>query len=146
MFTDREDAGRRLGRHLADARGPADRLVVLGLPRGGVPVAARVAEVDERLSGLRETGVAGAETLYNSLGIVSNQAQQLGRELDGGEERVGAMGGRIGDLTEALTALAGQLENAVPASLARIEQQATRAQTAAREIVRGVFGIGRRRR
>jgi putative phosphoribosyl transferase len=41
-FDDREDAGRRLGRALAD-RGFGERVVVLGLPRGGVPVAARVA-------------------------------------------------------------------------------------------------------
>ncbi len=45
MFTDRDDAGSRLGRQLAtrtDVSGPGT--VVLGLPRGGVPVAARVAE------------------------------------------------------------------------------------------------------
>ena len=41
MFTDREDAGRRLGEALASRRGA--ELVVLGLPRGGVPVAAGVA-------------------------------------------------------------------------------------------------------
>jgi putative phosphoribosyl transferase len=44
-FRDRADAGRKLaelvGRHLADR--PAEGGVVLGLPRGGVPVAAEVA-------------------------------------------------------------------------------------------------------
>ncbi|RFU20923.1 phosphoribosyltransferase [Geodermatophilus marinus] len=40
-FADRRDAGRQLGARLADL-GPADP-VVLGLPRGGVPVAAEVA-------------------------------------------------------------------------------------------------------
>lgn len=40
-FRDRTDAGRRLGEHLAAWRGPD--VVVLGLPRGGVPVAAEVA-------------------------------------------------------------------------------------------------------
>lgn len=44
-FVDRVDAGRRLARHIAHHRphlhGPD--LVVLGLPRGGVPVAAEVA-------------------------------------------------------------------------------------------------------
>jgi putative phosphoribosyl transferase len=42
-FRDRADAGRKLGQALADIRGPD--LVVLGLPRGGVPVAFEVAKV-----------------------------------------------------------------------------------------------------
>ncbi|QRP51130.1 phosphoribosyltransferase [Amycolatopsis sp. FDAARGOS 1241] len=41
MFADRTDAGRKLGRALARERWVAP--VVLGLPRGGVPVAAEVA-------------------------------------------------------------------------------------------------------
>lgn len=42
LFSDRVDAGRRLGRKLTRLRG--QDVVVLGLPRGGVPVAAQVAE------------------------------------------------------------------------------------------------------
>jgi predicted phosphoribosyltransferase len=45
-FADRRDAGRALGTALterAQGAGPADGLVVLGLPRGGVVVAAEVA-------------------------------------------------------------------------------------------------------
>ena len=41
IFKDRVDAGRQLGRRLAGLRG--EDLVVLGLPRGGVPVAFEVA-------------------------------------------------------------------------------------------------------
>ncbi|HSL06934.1 MAG TPA: phosphoribosyltransferase family protein [Pseudonocardiaceae bacterium] len=41
MFVDRGDAGRRLGQRLQHLRG--EDVVVLGLPRGGVPVAAEVA-------------------------------------------------------------------------------------------------------
>ncbi|MFP5313233.1 MAG: phosphoribosyltransferase, partial [Actinomycetes bacterium] len=41
-FHDRSDAGRRLGKRLATLRGPD--VVVLGLPRGGVPVAFEVAK------------------------------------------------------------------------------------------------------
>lgn len=41
MFADREDAGRRLGQRLQHLRD--EDVVVLGLPRGGVPVAAEVA-------------------------------------------------------------------------------------------------------
>jgi putative phosphoribosyl transferase len=40
-FRDRTDAGRRLGEHLLPWRSP--ETIVLGLPRGGVPVAAEVA-------------------------------------------------------------------------------------------------------
>jgi putative phosphoribosyl transferase len=43
IFRDRRDAGRRLGETLLGLRGL--RPVVLGLPRGGVPVAAEVARV-----------------------------------------------------------------------------------------------------
>lgn len=42
MFSDRVDAGRQLAQHLAHLRGRD--LVVLGLPRGGVPVAVEVAD------------------------------------------------------------------------------------------------------
>ncbi|MGO8675344.1 MAG: phosphoribosyltransferase [Limisphaerales bacterium] len=45
MFASREDAGRRLGRCLKEERVEAD--VVLGLPRGGVVVAAAVAKILE---------------------------------------------------------------------------------------------------
>lgn len=41
IFEDRVDAGRQLGRRLSDLRG--QDMVVLGLPRGGVPVAFEVA-------------------------------------------------------------------------------------------------------
>ncbi len=45
-FASREDAGRRLGRHLLDQGVEAD--LVLGLPRGGVVVAAAVAQILQR--------------------------------------------------------------------------------------------------
>ena len=42
VFADRVDAGRRLAAKLEYLRG--ERVVVLGLPRGGVPVALQVAQ------------------------------------------------------------------------------------------------------
>ena len=43
VFADRADAGRRLAAKLEHLRG--EPVVVLGLPRGGVPVALEVAQV-----------------------------------------------------------------------------------------------------
>jgi predicted phosphoribosyltransferase len=63
-FVDRVDAGRQLGRALLHHRG-TDALV-LGLPRGGVPVAAEVAHaLDAELDVLvvRKLGVPGHEEL-----------------------------------------------------------------------------------
>lgn len=65
MFVNRNDAGRRLAEKLACYRNRAD-VVVLGIPRGGVPVALEVAQ---RLSApldiflLRKLGVPGHEEL-----------------------------------------------------------------------------------
>ena len=64
-FADRKDAGRRLGEELAHYAGQED-VVVLGLPRGGVPVAAEVARalgapLDVFL--VRKLGVPGHEEL-----------------------------------------------------------------------------------
>lgn len=65
LFTDRADAGLRLAQALSDYAGRADT-VVLGLPRGGVPVAAEVAKelrapLDIFL--VRKLGVPGHEEL-----------------------------------------------------------------------------------
>ena len=64
-FADREDAGRALAERLAHHAG-RDDVVVLGLPRGGVPVAAQVAAglhapLDVLL--VRKLGVPGREEL-----------------------------------------------------------------------------------
>ena len=48
MFADRVDAGERLATRLAHLRD--EDPVVLGLPRGGVPVAFAVAEAMDRLA------------------------------------------------------------------------------------------------
>ena len=44
MFRDRTEAGRRLAQHLGHLRD--EDVVVLGLPRGGVPVAYEVRALD----------------------------------------------------------------------------------------------------
>lgn len=64
-FRDRTDAGRRLARQLGDYAGDTD-VLVLGLPRGGVPVAYEVARaLDAPLDVflVRKLGVPGQEEL-----------------------------------------------------------------------------------
>ncbi|HLY48564.1 MAG TPA: phosphoribosyltransferase [Solirubrobacteraceae bacterium] len=64
-FRDRHDAGRRLSRELEHYRGRGD-VVVLGLPRGGVPVAYEVAGalgVPLDVFVVRKLGVPGHEEL-----------------------------------------------------------------------------------
>ncbi len=66
MFRDRIDAGIRLGERLADAGVVGDRPIVLGLPRGGVPVAAGVARTlacPLDVFVVRKLGVPGHEEL-----------------------------------------------------------------------------------
>lgn len=64
-FSDRREAGRRLARHLAEY-GDRDDVVVLGLPRGGVPVAYEVAlalHAPLDVLPVRKLGVPGREEL-----------------------------------------------------------------------------------
>jgi len=65
IFRDRSDAGRRLAERLSDYAG-RDDLVVLGLPRGGLPVAYEVAQVLRApldVFVVRKLGVPGHEEL-----------------------------------------------------------------------------------
>ncbi|MDO9525570.1 MAG: phosphoribosyltransferase family protein [Gemmobacter sp.] len=64
MFADRDEAGRELARHLLAMRDQAP--VILALPRGGVPVAARIAEALNApldLMLVRKIGVPGHREL-----------------------------------------------------------------------------------
>ena len=64
MFRNRQDAGRQLAKKLEQYRGT--NTVVLGLPRGGVPVAAEVARhvgLPLDIIGVRKLGVPGQEEL-----------------------------------------------------------------------------------
>ena len=76
LFTDRRDAGRRLADRLRRLRGPD--VVVLGIPRGGVPVAAVVAEeLGAPLDVLvvRKLGVPGHEEL--AMGAVGERGVRV---------------------------------------------------------------------
>jgi putative phosphoribosyl transferase len=69
MFADRVDAGRRLGAHVREALGASPDRLVLGLPRGGVPVAAEVA---------RELGASLDVLVVRKLGAPSQPEVAIG--------------------------------------------------------------------
>lgn len=71
-FTDRADAGRRLGRRLLELR--IDRPIVIGMARGGVPVAAEVAtrlKAPLDVAAVRKVGAPGRREL--ALGAVAEE-------------------------------------------------------------------------
>jgi putative phosphoribosyl transferase len=75
-FRDRKDAGRRLAERLEPLRGPD--VVVLGLPRGGVPVAAEVASAlgaPLDVIVVRKVGVPGQREL--AMGAVGEGGVQV---------------------------------------------------------------------
>ena len=74
MFRDRREAGRQLAKRLAVFRGEED-VVVLGLPRGGVPVAAEVAE---------SLGVPLGIQLVRKLGVPGEPELAMGAIASGG--------------------------------------------------------------
>jgi len=83
-FADRADAGRRLAERLRDYAG-RENVVVLGLPRGGVPVAAEVARALEApldVFLVRKLGVPGREELAFGA-IASGGARVLNPDVVG---------------------------------------------------------------
>ena len=76
LFRDRADAGRRLGALLHSYAGPQTR--VLGLPRGGVPVAAEIAHMLNApldVFVVRKLGVPGHEEL--AMGAIASSGVQI---------------------------------------------------------------------
>lgn len=111
MFSDRRDAGRRLAelvaRELADHPGPPD--VVLGLARGGVPVAAEVAA---RLAAPLDVIVA------RKLGTPWQPELAMGAIAEGGgrvlnEGLISELGITPDDIAEATASEARELERRV---------------------------------
>jgi len=104
-FTDRYDAGRRLGVALRDHAG--DRpLIVLGLPRGGVPVASCVAEALNApldIFVVRKLGVPGHEEL--ALGAIASGGVQVFNE-----DVIGQLGVRPEAIQRVIAAETRELE------------------------------------
>ncbi|MGA7910522.1 MAG: phosphoribosyltransferase [Candidatus Dormiibacterota bacterium] len=87
-FRDREDAGRHLARRLSDLAGRHD-LLVLGIPRGGVPVAYEVARAllaPLDVIVVRKLGVPGAEEL--AMGAIASGGVRVLNERVLGEIEV----------------------------------------------------------
>src|SRR5882672_5602162 len=76
LFKDRADAGRQLAGKLSGYAGRSD-VIVLGLPRGGVPVAAEVA---------RELGAPFDLFLVRKLGVPTHPELAMGAIAEGGVE------------------------------------------------------------
>ena len=84
-YRDRHEAGQLLGRELARRLGPKDDLIVLALPRGGVPVGHEVARaLDAPLDVfiVRKLGVPGHEELAMGA-IATGGVRVLNREVLG---------------------------------------------------------------
>jgi putative phosphoribosyl transferase len=108
-FADRTDAGRRLAEVVREA-GPYERPIVLGLPRGGVPVARPVAEIlDAPLDVL----------VVRKLGAPMNEEVAMGAIGPGG---IRVLDDRIAGMVGADDATLGRIEKREAAELERREQ------------------------
>jgi putative phosphoribosyl transferase len=106
-FADRHDAGRRLARLLGGLR--EERPVVLGIPRGGVPVAAEVAS---------SLGAPLDVVVVRKLGAPTNPEYAIGALAEGevgvvDERAVRALGIAPGDLQELIARTEGELEERI---------------------------------
>lgn len=75
QFHDRDEAGRLLGRELKKRLGARDDVVVLALPRGGVPIGFRVAE---------EIGAPLDVFIVRKLGVPGHEELAMGAIASGG--------------------------------------------------------------
>jgi putative phosphoribosyl transferase len=108
-FADRVDAGRRLAEAVRDA-GPYDRPIVLGLPRGGVPVAKPVADA---LAAPLDVLVV------RKLGVPSNEEVAMGAIGPGG---IRVLDDRVIGMVGADDAAIGRVERREAAELVRREE------------------------
>ena len=84
---------------------------------------------------LAESGISGTELLEGSLHSLRGSVQQLTAELGDGTGRAGDLLGQAQQVAEALGSLATQLDQDLPAALARVEGQADQTRAAASAIV-----------
>jgi hypothetical protein len=142
-----EDAVRNLGQRLGKIGGKIDDLAAKLAAQDAASHAlvngltAELAELDEKFATLGNTGTANSERLNQSVETVRACVQQLFLELSGGHDRAADLIDRAHDMAKALTELTGQLQGEVPAALAKVEEHAGKARTAASSIVPRVEAI-----
>jgi putative phosphoribosyl transferase len=109
VFRDRRDAGRRLSERLEPYR--AEHPVVVGIPRGGVPVAAEVA---------RALGAPLDVAVVRKIGAPQNPEFAMGALAEGGVHVLSAKVVRAAGLSDAkLRALIDEVEGELAARVAR---------------------------
>ncbi len=142
-----EDAARNLGQrldaiaekiqglagHLA-AQDAASQALVTGLAK-------ELAELDDWFATLGRTGTAQSERLAASVRTVHESTRALIEELTGGQERAVGLTTRAEEMNQALAVLGGQLGEALPEALQRVEAQAERTQAAAAALTPLVEGV-----
>jgi predicted phosphoribosyltransferase len=105
LFADRRDAGRKLATLLANVVEPRERLVVIALPRGGVPVAYYVASALAApldILAVRKLGVPGFEELAmgavaagGGTYVVESTLRLLGAKREQLEGTIAAVGAEL---------------------------------------------------
>ncbi len=101
QFRDRVQAGELLGEHLSRELGEVDDGIVLGLPRGGVPVAAAVA---------RHLGLPLDVYLVRKLGVPGHEEYAMGAIASGGVRVLNEVAVRNLDIGEATIAAVAERE------------------------------------
>ncbi|TFI56755.1 hypothetical protein E2493_18520 [Sphingomonas parva] len=122
-----------LAGHLA-AQDAASHALVTGLSK-------ELSELDEWFARLGRTGGEQSEKLGAAVQAVRDSTSALIAEIDGGKAGSEALIGSAREMTEGLTAVAAQLNQELPAALARVEAQAGATREAAGKLTPVVFEI-----
>lgn len=117
----------KLAEHIA-AQDAASHALVSGLSK-------ELSDLDAKFVKLSETGLSGTERLESSIQTVRDHLASLEGQLGEGSDRTAQVIDHAQQMTQALAAIAEQLEQSIPAGLTAIEAQAARTQGAAAAIL-----------
>ncbi|MGQ0659822.1 hypothetical protein [Sphingosinicella sp.] len=140
------DAGQALIVRLGEASAAVEALAghLARQDRAGARLAERLAaqlgEIEGQIAALGASGEAQSGRIGQALASLREVAQALRGELGEGEAAGATLIGRTQDLGSALSVVATQLRDELPAALATVEQQAERTSAAALGLVPAVEG------